>query len=258
MERLGQPGRLSLAMQRNYFSIQHPNGTPISDREPKGERLDLAGKPAAHSAYPFQQGRRAGSASHGMSAALARNWWAVGLRGLVAILFGVLVSILPPPTIASFVLLFAAYIAADGVFAILAGATAAQRGERWWMLIVEGMVNLAVAAVLVWPAVIVVPFVDLASIWAVVTGGLMLAATGRLSVPHGRWLLALAGGASATWGTMAAIVGLYPVDERQAVKLWLTAYALVFGGTLLSLGFRLRRRHRSGHTSATNGSSGGS
>ncbi|MEA2782697.1 MAG: hypothetical protein QOK29_4241 [Rhodospirillaceae bacterium] len=236
-------------MQQNYFSIQHPDGTPISDRGPKGERRDLAGQPVAHSA--FQQGPRAGPVRPGMSAGLARNWWAIGLRGLAAILFGVAVSILPPSTVASVVLLFAAYIAADGIFAILAGARAAQRGERWWMLIGEGMVNLAVAAVLVWPAVIVVPFLDVASIWAIVTGGLMLAAAGRLSVPHGRWLLVLAGGASATWGTVAAIVGLYPVDERQAIKLWLTAYAVVFGGTLLALGFRLRRRH----TSPGNGSS---
>jgi hypothetical protein len=88
-----------------------------------------------------------------MSAGLARNWWAVGLRGMAAVLFGLAILVLPSPTIASLVLLFAAYVTADGIFAILAGARAADQIERWWTLIVEGVTNLTVAgAVLVWLA----------------------------------------------------------------------------------------------------------
>src|SRR3984893_4503063 len=73
-----------------------------------------------------------------MSTGLARNWWAIGLRGAVAILFAIAVMWLPASTIASLVLMFAAYIAADGAFAILAGMRAAGRGDRWRMLILEG------------------------------------------------------------------------------------------------------------------------
>src|ERR1700730_11553117 len=86
-----------------------------------------------------------GSLSAGMSAGLARNWWAIGLRGIAAILFCFGVLALPSATRASLVLLFAAYVAADGVFAILAGTVAARRGERWQMLILEGATNLALA-----------------------------------------------------------------------------------------------------------------
>jgi uncharacterized membrane protein HdeD (DUF308 family) len=74
-----------------------------------------------------------------MSAGLARDWWAVGLRGIAAVLFGLGIQALPSPTIASLVLLFTAYVTADGVFAILAGVRAANRIERWWTLIVEGV-----------------------------------------------------------------------------------------------------------------------
>src|SRR5258705_9113826 len=56
-----------------------------------------------------------------MSAGLARNWWAIGLRGAAAILFVIAILCLPSPTIASLVLMFAAYVAADGALAILAG-----------------------------------------------------------------------------------------------------------------------------------------
>jgi hypothetical protein len=86
-----------------------------------------------------------------MSTGLARNWWAIGLRGAAAILFAIAVLCLPASTIASLVLMFAAYVAADGAFAILAGMRAAGRGDRWRMLILEGAINLAAAAgVLVW------------------------------------------------------------------------------------------------------------
>jgi uncharacterized membrane protein HdeD (DUF308 family) len=119
-----------------------------------------------------------------MSAGLARNWWAVGLRGAVAILFVIAILRLPSPTTASLVLMFAAYVAADGAFAILARMRGSPRGERWRLLILEGATNLAAAAaVLAWPAIaIAAPFVRLACAWAVVTGALLLAAAHRLSV----------------------------------------------------------------------------
>src|SRR3954453_15117626 len=59
-----------------------------------------------------------------MSAGLARIWWAIGLRGLATLHFGVAVL----------ALLFATYVAADGVFAILTGTRAAGCRERWWPL----------------------------------------------------------------------------------------------------------------------------
>ena len=97
-----------------------------------------------------------------MSAGLARNWWAVGLRGAAAMVFVIAILCLPSPTIASLVLMFAAYVAADGAFAILAGMRAVPRGERWRLLILEGATNLAAAgAVLAWPAIaIAAPFLD--------------------------------------------------------------------------------------------------
>ena len=69
-----------------------------------------------------------------MSAGLARNWWAIGLRGIATLLFGFVVLALPSPSIASLVLLFTAYVTADGVFAIVAGWRATSQIERRWTL----------------------------------------------------------------------------------------------------------------------------
>jgi uncharacterized membrane protein HdeD (DUF308 family) len=177
-----------------------------------------------------------------MSTGLARNWWAIGLRGAAAILFAIVVLCLPASTIAALVLMFAAYVAADGAFAILAGMRAAGRGDRWRMLILEGSINLAAAAgVLVWQAVAIVPLVHILSAWAVVTGALLLAAAHRLSRRDGRWILVLAGIVSAAWGVLAAAIG---AGDTRTMGLWLVGYALIFGWILVALAGRLQRRQR--------------
>jgi uncharacterized membrane protein HdeD (DUF308 family) len=184
-------------------------------------------------------------------AGLARNWWAVGVRGVLAVAFGLAVLALPPPTLASLVVWFATYLAADGIFAILAATWAARRGERWPLLIYEGATNLAVAGgVLAWNAVAIAPFFRLASIWAVVTGALLLAAARRLSLSHGRLLLAIAGALSAAWGALVAAWGPSSESVPATTEWWLIGYALPFAAVLMALAGLLQRRHRQSRRSA--------
>ena len=176
-----------------------------------------------------------------MSALLARNWWALALRGAFAILFGVAAVVLPVATAASLVLLFAIYLLVDGVFAIVAGVRAAAHHERWGLLILEGIVNLLVgAAGFALPGLTLLLLVTLLGVWSVITGALMLAASFRLHGSHGRWLLALSGLVSIVWGVL---LYLAPVTGAVVLTWWLGGYALVFGILMLVLAFRLRSRH---------------
>jgi uncharacterized membrane protein HdeD (DUF308 family) len=176
------------------------------------------------------------------SARLARNWRTIGLRAVAAGLFGLAMLAFPLPTLASLILMFIVYLGADGAFAIVAGARAARRGERWWSLMLEGAFNLAAAAVLLaWPAIAITPFIRITSAWAIVTGVLLIAAARRLSGSNGRWLLILAGGLSAGWGVLSTAAD---IRTPQAMGLWLVSYAIVFGGTLAILSNQLRSRAR--------------
>ena len=183
---------------------------------------------------------------------MGRHWWTIGLRGVAAFAFGLaVVLMLPSATTAFLVMLFTAYVAADGFFAILTAERAAKRGGRWWMKILEGMTGLGVAGgILLWPAIAAVAFLHVLSIWAVVTGGLLLAAAHRLSQVHGRWVLALAGAISTGWGILLATIGPDATDEPRAMAAWLVVYAALFGTTLLVLAFHLRR-HRHGSREQT-------
>ena len=185
-----------------------------------------------------------------MSGSLARNWWAVALRGVFGILFGLSAFVLPGVTLASLTLLFAAYMLADGVFAIVAGVRAATRHERWALLILEGVVNFAAgAAALLLPAVTVQVLVTLLGIWAVASGLVMLIAAFRLSTGHGRWLLIVPAMVSVVWGLL---LYLSPGLGALVLIYWLGGYAIAFGALLLVLASRLRAR-RGGYPGAGQG-----
>ena len=175
-----------------------------------------------------------------LSEVLAQSWWAVGLRGILGIIFGLLCLLTPGIAVGAFVIVFAAYMFVDGVFAIISGIRAARSGERWGLLILEGVVDLAAGVVAVlWPAITLVALVWIVAIWAIVSGALMLAAAFSLNLDYGRWWLALGGIASIIFGILLIIE---PFIGAVVLTLWIGAYAVVFGVLLLVLGFQLHSK----------------
>lgn len=173
-----------------------------------------------------------------MSACLARNWWAVLLRGILAIVLGILTLWMPGVSLASLILVFAAYMLADGVLGIVAAVRAARRHERWGWLVLEGLLDIGAGiAALVWPGLTIIVFVALVAAWAIVSGGAMALAALKLGKPHGRWLMGLAGVLSIIWGVLLAFA---PITGALVLTLWIGAYALVFGIMLVVLSLRLR------------------
>src|ERR1700730_12147317 len=132
-----------------------------------------------------------------MNRLLAKNWWALAVRGVLGIVYGVITFLVPAATMLSLVLLFSAYALVDGVFAIVAAVRAARARESWGLLVLEGIVDIAVGVLaFLWPGLTVVAFVLMVAAWALVTGALMLGAAFRLDIPHGRSWLVLGGVAS--------------------------------------------------------------
>jgi uncharacterized membrane protein HdeD (DUF308 family) len=180
------------------------------------------------------------SATDALSDVLAESWWAVGLRGLLGIAFGLICILVPTAAIFALILLFAAYMLVDGVLAIASGIKAARNGERWGLLILGGFVDLAVGAIaFFWPGITAVAFVLLIAIWAIISGFLMLVSSFNLKVDHGRWWLALGGIASLVFGIVLLIA---PLVGAVVLTWWIGAYALVFGVLLLVLAFQLHSR----------------
>lgn len=184
-----------------------------------------------------------GAKTQAMNDMLADNWWAVALRGAVAILFGITAFAMPVVTMLSLVFVFAAFSIVDGVFGIVMSVRGARKGERWVWLLLSGIFGIAAGVVAaLWPGLTVLAFVLLMAAWALISGTLMLISAFRLKIDHGRVWLVIGGIASIVLGVLLV---MSPFIGALVLTFWTGAHALVLGGTLLVLAYRLRS-HRTG------------
>lgn len=172
--------------------------------------------------------------------ALARNWGWVALRGVAAVIFGVLAFFAPAITLATLVLLFGAFALANGILAIVS-AVAHRAGEEHWVAILVGGI-LSVGAGLVtlfMPGITAIVLLYWIAAWAIVTGIAEIVTAIRLrKLLAGEWMLILAGALSVLFG---AFLFLRPAVGALAVVLWIGAYSIVFGVVFIGFAFRLRR-----------------
>jgi uncharacterized membrane protein HdeD (DUF308 family) len=180
---------------------------------------------------------------------LTLDWWAVALRGVLAILFGIVAFLMPGPTIVAFVLLFAVYMLLDGVFAIVSAVRAVRRHERWPLLALEGIVDLAAGALAIAvPLITAIILIYVMAGWAIASGILLLIATFRQPVAQGKWAMRLGALVSIIWGVLLLIA---PLLGALVLTWWMAAYALFFGGALLVFAFQLHRVQTHGMPSPT-------
>lgn len=171
------------------------------------------------------------------------SWWTLALRGLAAVIFGLLTFFMPGLTLAVLVYLFGAYALVDGILAIAAGIKS-RESKRWWVLLIQGILGF-IAGVLtfVLPGITALVLLGMIAGWAIVTGVLeIVAAIQMRKYITGEWLLALSGVASVLFGVALLI---NPAIGLLTLALIIGAYAVVFGVLLLLLGFRLRGLERS-------------
>jgi uncharacterized membrane protein HdeD (DUF308 family) len=161
------------------------------------------------------------------------------LRGVFAILCGLIALIFPSPTMLSLVLLFSAYMLVDGIVGIISAVRAMRPRDQWGLLVFEGILNILVGiGAFLWPGLTVLAFVLLVTAWALVTG-LMAAAGFRLNLDPGRVWLLLGGLLSVAFGVLLITTPLI----GAAVLTWrVGAYALAFGIALVIYSFALRAR----------------
>ena len=184
-----------------------------------------------------------------LSAGFAGNWWLVALRGLAAIVFGIIAFRSPAAAMLAIAALFAAFSLVDGVQNVMLAVAGMRRKRgRWGWVLANGLFGIAVAvAVVLWPGLTVLAFVYIFATWALVSGVLLLAAAVKLKKTHGRWMMVAGGLLSVVCG---ALLFLAPLVGAVVLGWWLGAYMLVLGVALLALAFRLRTRRDAGRSAA--------
>jgi uncharacterized membrane protein HdeD (DUF308 family) len=166
------------------------------------------------------------------------SWGLIALRGVCAIVFGVLTLLSPGITLVVLTLWFAAFMIVDGALALITGIRALSHHRHGLALVLEGLCGLAVAAiVLAWPSAGIAAFVLLAAFWAILTGAALLWGAVLLPFPAGGFFIGLAAIVSLVLGVLLIA---HPIAGAVVLAIWLGAYALVSGVLMLGSALRLR------------------
>jgi uncharacterized membrane protein HdeD (DUF308 family) len=165
------------------------------------------------------------------------RWWSIVLRGLVAVVFGLLSLFAPAAAFVSLVFLFGVFVLVDGVFALALVKQPSRLSRR--AVIARGAVSIVAGVItLMWPDISALALLIVIGVWAI-AGGLLEVATAirmRDEIEHD-WLLGVEGVLSVGFG-IALLIS--PLAGAIVLGLWVGAYALALGIALLFTGFKLR------------------
>lgn len=169
----------------------------------------------------------------------AIHWWAVVLRGIVAVIFGLFVLAWPGITLVLLLLFFAIYAVVDGLLSLVAAVGARETPNRLWALLLVGIAGIVAGIVAFsYPIATVQVLLFIVGAWAIVIGALQvwtaIAAPSEVGV---RWLWGVAGALSVLFGIL---LFSHPVAGALAVAWMIGFYALFFGFTLIGLGLQMR------------------
>jgi uncharacterized membrane protein HdeD (DUF308 family) len=174
-----------------------------------------------------------------MTNELARNWWALAVRGAFATIFGLAAIIWPGKTLSVLLALFGIFLFADGIFAFITAVRAGQEKRRWWTYVVEGLVEVGLG---IWvfanPSLTALVLLYVIAFWAIFIGIWRITAAIELRRQiQGEWLMAATGVISLIFGF--AILA-FPSIGILAFMVAIGIFALAFGVLSIILGFRLR------------------
>ena len=177
----------------------------------------------------------------GMLPTVSGNWWALAVRGVAAVLFGLAALIWPGLTLAVLIILYGAYALVDGVFAIVAGLRAGS-GTRRWLLLAEGALGILTGLIAIfWPGVSAVVLLYIIAFWAIFGGLLRIvgAVLLRREIDN-EWTMALSG---VLWVLLGIVLFALPGAGLLSLAWLIGIFALGAGITLIALAFRVRGRN---------------
>jgi uncharacterized membrane protein HdeD (DUF308 family) len=177
-----------------------------------------------------------GNSERTIADVFARNWWLLALRGVAAILFGVLAFMWPGITLLGLVLLFGGYALANGILSL---ALAFKSRRQRWSLIFGGIISIITALITFFlPGITALGLVLLIAAFAIANGITEIAAAIRLrKVITNEWLLVLAGILSIIFGIL---LFLMPGAGALVLVFWIGAWMIAIGILLLVFAFRVR------------------
>ncbi len=167
------------------------------------------------------------------------------IRGLLALIFGVLILTLPPAAIvSSVIMLFGIFAIIDGTFAIVGSLAGHEAFEDWWLILLIGVLSILIGVfTFAHPRMVAAVLVLYVGFRAILQGVLEIAFAVRLrNSIQGEWLYILSGAISMLFGL---VMIMFPIKgetmEGILVVGWLIGiYAIASGAMQLVLAGQIR------------------
>lgn len=169
----------------------------------------------------------------------SRIWWSLAIRGVLAILFGIVAFVYTGQTLLALVFVFGVFAVLSGIASIVAAVRSGEAHQRWGWLAASGLLSIAAGIVaFVWPGLTALAIVYLIGAWAIVTGvfeiAYALALPDTLAHP---WLAALSGVLSVVFGIVLAV---WPISGAVTLTWLVGIYAILYGATMLYYAYQLQ------------------
>ncbi len=170
--------------------------------------------------------------------ALARNWWIILLRGICALVFGLLTFVWPGVTLVTLVLLWGAFALIDGSFALWAGIVGNNPKMRWW-LVIAGLVGIGAGlTTLLMPGVTALVLLFFIAGWAIGVGVMQIIGAIRLRKEiDNEWMLIASGALLVLFGL---VLFFQPGAGALGLIFVIGAFSLIYGVTLIAFAWKLR------------------
>ena len=174
-----------------------------------------------------------------LATTLLRHWWMTLIRGLIWIVFGIVIFTQPLISLVTLTLTFGAFVLADGVGKMVTAIRGRQGNEDWWVLLLAGLCGIGAGVMTFFiPGLTALAVLFYIATWAIATGLLETVAAIRLRKEiEGEFWMGLSGLVSIAFGVLLMA---RPGSGALSV-LWLIAgYAIALGVTHIFLAFKVR------------------
>ena len=170
---------------------------------------------------------------------LQRASWTVALRGLVAVVLGVVLFVWPGVTLDVLIKAFAIYAFAEGAVVVFGSLRYRREVSDWPTLVLLGLFSALVGIFMfARPQLTELAFLYLVAARALVIGVLDVGVGVQVRRDvRDEWLVLLAGVASILFGL---IVFARPAESAVALVWLVSLYAVVHGGLMMAFAFRAK------------------
>ncbi len=170
---------------------------------------------------------------------LSRTWWLFLIRGILAILFGVLALLKPGLTMEALLLYIGAWFLVDGVFRLFAAFSSNTPKDDKWLVGIGGALGILLGILtFTSPLATGLAILMFIAAWAIIGGGFEIYTALKLRHEiEGEWLLVLLGAISILFGIYCVYA---PLVSAVGITMALGLFALAIGVFNIIFAFKIK------------------